>query len=84
MRAVFAICGVCFAVAIYTGHHIISETHFPRSYEISRVPGVAKGPPRDSIASLEQAQRIRASQFAAAGIHSLFTFDTIADALGGR
>src|SRR5262249_36023175 len=65
-RVIFAICVVCFALAIYSGHRIVSETHLPPIYEPSPVPGVSRGLHRDSIATLEQAQRIRASRLAAA------------------
>jgi hypothetical protein len=72
---------MCFALAIYSGHRIVSETHLHTSSEPSLVPGVPRGLRRDSIATLEQAQRIRASQLAAAPIRRASTLDTIMDAL---
>lgn len=84
MRVIFAICVVCFAFAIYSGHRIVSESHFATSTEPSRVPGAPKSPYRDSIATLEQAQRIRASRLAAAGTHPPSKLDSIMDALSGR
>ena len=84
MRVVFAICVLCLATAIYSGHRIVSETHFPRSYGLSPVPGAPKSPPRDSLATLEQAQRIRASRLETAALRPSSTFDTIMDALSER
>jgi hypothetical protein len=72
---------MCFALAIYSGHRIVSETHLYTSSEPSPVPGVAKGLHRDSIAVLEQAQRIRASKLAAAQPRPSSTLDMIMDAL---
>ena len=84
MRVVLAICILCFALAIYSGHVILTETHLPSSYEPSRVPGVTKSPHRDSIAALEQEQRIRASRLAGAGIRPSSALDAILTALSGR
>ena len=84
MRVILTISVVCFASAIYAGHRIVSETHFPRSYEQSPVPGVPKRLHRDSIATLEQAERIRADRLALAGPHPSSTLDTIVDALNWR
>ena len=84
MRVVFAICAVCFALAIYSGQRIVSETHFPSSLEPSPVPGASRGPHRDSIAALEQVQRIRASRLAEGGSHPSSTLDMIMDALSRR
>jgi len=84
MRAVFAICALCFALAIYSGHRIVSETHLHPSSEPSRVPGMAKSQHRYSIAALDQEQRIRAGQLAGVGILRPSTFDRIMDALSGR
>ena len=83
MRVVFAICLLCLALAIYSGHRIVSETH-PTSYEPSPVPGVSRGLHRDSIATLEQAQRIRASRLVAAANRPSSTLDTIMNALAPR
>jgi hypothetical protein len=83
LRVVFAICVLCFALAIYSGHRIVSETH-PTSYEPSPVPGVSRGPDRDSTATLEQAQRIRASRLAAVANRPSSTLGTIVDALTRR
>lgn len=84
MRVICAICVLCLAFAIYSGHRIASETHFATSYEPSRVPGASKSPDRDNIATLEQAQRIRASRLAPTGTHPSSTLSSIMDALSGR
>jgi len=84
LRVVFAICVLCFAAAIYSGHRIVSETRLPRSYPASPISSASKGPHRDSIASLEQEQRIRASQLEAAGTRPSSTLDTILEVLRGR
>ena len=82
MRAIFAICLVCFASAVYSGYRIVSETHL--HIEPSPVPGVSRGLQRDSIASLEVEQRIRASRLVAMGTQPSSTLDRIMDALGQR
>lgn len=82
LRVVFAVCALCFALAIYSGHHIVSETHLHT--EPSPIPGVSRSPHRESIAALEQEQRIRASRLGSAGIHPSSTLDTIMEALGGH
>jgi hypothetical protein len=84
LRVVFAICVVCLALAIYSGHRILSETHFHQGDEALRVPGVPNSAQRDSIASLEQAQRIRASRLAAADNRGSSPLDAIAQFLSGR
>jgi hypothetical protein len=75
---------MCFALAIYSGQRIVSETHLHTNAEPSPVPGVPRGLQRDSIAVLEQAQRIRASRLAANATHPSSTLDTIMDALSGH
>lgn len=84
LRVVFAICALCLAAAVYSGHRIVSESHFPASYEPSRVPGVPRSSHRDDIAALEQEQRIRAAQMAGEGTHPWSIFDMIIGAVGGR
>ncbi len=84
MRAVFAICAVCFALAIYSGHRIVSETHLHAGDEPSLIPGASTSLHRDSIATLEQEQRIRASRLVAAAGHRSSTLETIVGALSGR
>lgn len=84
MRVVFAVCALCFALAIYSGHQIVSETHLHLSSAPFPVSGGPGSPHRDSLAALEQQQRIRASRLASAGIHPSSTLDTIMEALGGR
>ena len=84
MRAVFAICAVCFALAIYSGQRIVSETHLHASNDPSPVPGVSRSAHRDSIEGLEQAQRIRASRLATVAAHPTSTFDTILEVLNGH
>jgi len=83
LRVVFAICALCFALAIYSGHRIVSDTHLPASAGPSQVPGVPKGLHRDSIAALEQEQRIRASRLESAGTRPPSTLEKIVDALSG-
>jgi hypothetical protein len=56
LRAIFAICVVCFASAVYSGYRIVSETRL--HIEPSPVPGAARSLHPDSIAALEQEQRI--------------------------
>jgi hypothetical protein len=82
LRAIFAICLVCFASAIYSGYRIVSETHLHT--EPSPVPGVSRSLHRDSIASLEVEQRIRASRLAAMGTRPSSTLDRIILSLGGH
>jgi hypothetical protein len=84
LRVVFAICVLCFALAIYSGHRIVSETHLHAGGEALLIPGASKSPPRDRTATLEQAQRIRASRQAAEANQRSSTVDTIVDALSGR
>lgn len=84
LRAVFAICVLCFGLAIYSGHRIVSETQLHRADEPSLVPGMPKSPRRDTIAALEQEQRIRAARLTATGVHTASAFQTIMDALNGR
>ena len=84
MRVMLTISLLCVASAIYSGHRIVSETHFPRSYAPSPVPGVSRGLHRDSTATLEKAQEIRAARLALAGTHPSSALDTIVDALRGR
>ena len=84
MRVIVAIFVLSVASAIYSGHRIVSETHFPRSYEPSPVPGVPRGLQRDSMATLEKAQQIRAARLALAETRSASTLGTIVDALSGR
>ena len=52
MRVIFAICVLCFAAAAYSGYRIVSDTHLPRSYGPSQVPGVPNSSHRDSSATL--------------------------------
>jgi hypothetical protein len=84
LRAIFAICVLCFALAVYSGHRIVSETHLHTADEPWRVPGVPPSPHRDSIAALEQAQRIRASRLATAAAHPSSALDLIMATLSGR
>jgi len=83
LRVLVAICVMCFALAIYSGHRIVSETRFPSSYEPSPVPGVPKSQHRDSIAALEQEQRIRASQLGPTGTRPS-SLATLMEALSRR
>jgi hypothetical protein len=82
VRAVFAICAVCLALAIYSGHRIMAETHLHT--EPSPIPGVSNGAHRDSIATLEHAQRIRASLFAITAARPASTLTTIFSILSER
>jgi len=84
LRVILAIFVLSLASAIYSGHRIVSEAHFPKSHGRSPVPGVSKSLRRDSVATLEQAQRIRAERLALAGAHPSSTLDTIVDAVNGR
>ncbi len=84
MRAVFAICVVCFALAIYSGSRIVSETHLHTGDAAVAIPGVTNGSDRDSFAAVDQAQRIRASRLVAAESRRSSALDAIMDALGGR
>lgn len=86
LRVVFAVCALCFALAIYSGHRIVAETHLHTSDGPSPVPGVSKGPYRDSLASLEQEQRIRASRLVTAENSSVgrHRYDDMMGAMGGR
>ena len=81
LRAVSAICAVCFALAIYSGHRIISETHLHTGP--SPIPGGSSSLHRDSTAALEQAQRIRAS-VAIAGARPAFSLAAIWKVLDAR
>ena len=83
MRAVFAICIVCLVAAVYSGYRIVSETHLYPSDDPSPVPGVAASLHRDSIGTLEQAQRIRASQLAITRGRPVSRIATILDVLSG-
>ena len=60
MRAVSVILVLCFALAIYSAHRILSETHLHAGNEPSPVPGMSTRLDRETIATLDQAQRIRA------------------------
>ena len=84
MRAVFAICVVCLALAIYSGACIVSETRLHTGDAPAGIPGVSNGSDRDSMASVEQAQRIRAARLLTAENHRSTALDAIIDALGGR
>jgi hypothetical protein len=57
LRVIFATCVVCFALAIYSGHRIISETHLHLGDEPSMVPGAAKRLHRDSTAMFDDYAR---------------------------
>jgi len=48
---------VCFALAIYSGHRIISETHLHLGDEPSMVPGAAKRLHRDNTAMFDDYAR---------------------------
>jgi hypothetical protein len=82
LRFVFAICVLCFALAIYSGHRIIAETHLHT--EPSPIPGASRTEHRDNIATLEQAQRIRASQLKATWARPPSAVNTFLAVLGGR
>lgn len=84
LRVILVIFVLCLVSAVYSGHRIVSETHFPRSDARSPVPGVSRSLHRDSTATLEQEQRIRAARLALAETHPASTLDTIVDALSGR
>jgi hypothetical protein len=84
LRAVFVTCVVCFALAIYSGGRIVSETHLHMGDAPVTIPGVSNGSDRDSSAAVEQAQRIRASRLLAAENRRPSALDAIIDALGGR
>lgn len=82
MRAILAVCVVCFASTIYSGYRIVSETRL--HIEPSPVPGAARSLHPDSIAALEQEQRIRASRLVAVRTQPSSTFDRIIGSLGGH
>ncbi len=84
MRIVFATCVLCFGLAIYSGFRIVSDTHLHLGDEPSLIPGAPKSLHGDSIAALDQAQRIRASRLLISAPRRTSTFDLIADALNGR
>jgi len=69
LRVIFALCLLCFAAAAYSGYRIVSDTHLPRSYGPSQVPGVSNSSHRDSARTLEQEQQVRAPRLAPAGMH---------------
>jgi len=52
LRVIFALCVLCFAAAAYSGYRIVSDTHLPRSYGPSQVPGGSNSSHRDSAATL--------------------------------
>ena len=51
MRVIFAICVMCFVAAGYSGYRIVSQTHLPRSYGQSQIPGVSQNPHGDNVAT---------------------------------
>jgi hypothetical protein len=83
LRVISAICVLCFALAVYSGHHIVSETHLHASHEPSRVPGMSKN--AHDTAALEQAQRMRAARLTSGSTSGFSsTFDSARAALGAR
>jgi hypothetical protein len=52
LRVIFAICVLCFAAAAYSGYRIVSDTHLPKSYGPSQIPGASNSSHRDSAAML--------------------------------
>jgi hypothetical protein len=82
LRAIFAVCAVCLALAIYSGHRIMAETHLHTGP--SPIPGASRSLHRETFETLEQAQRIRASRLGITAVRPSSVFTTIMEVLSDR